>query len=140
MRYILGLVPSKQCMIAYIQATQTAFSSINDGYLLAENSSIPHVTICAFQCNDEEKISKIWKDVQSWNVETCPIHMLGVQLKKGEIPSYHYSVGLSVKRNVELLYLSPVIEQLISMPLEPFRLVLAKSDDIGQCIEILFEM
>lgn len=104
MRYILALMPSKQYLLACIQAAQQVFSPINDGYLLTENKSIPHVTVCAFQC-DESKIQEIWLHVQQWQISNCPLHMTGLMLKKGKTPTHHYSVGLSVARDPQLLHL-----------------------------------
>jgi len=181
MRYLFALIPSKQFMLAYIQAAQQIFAPINDGYLLQEGNSTPHVTLCAFQCEDEQKIMDIWKEVKSWQINKCAVRMVGLMLKKGKVPPYHYSVGLSVARDpalldlhqlaVDLLHshgiscLNPIqhvyqphltlagiswepnvsvvlpflIDDLISMPIDSFRIVLAKGDDIGQYLETICE-
>jgi hypothetical protein len=156
------------------------FAPLSDGYLLNEENSLPHITICAFRCEDKE-LDPIWNDLQSLDIKICPIRILGLQLKKGSIPQYHYSVGLSVARDLPILYLhqqivkllhswkieclnpcmdlyqphltlagiswlpdesivlSPTINDLISMSTAPFHLALAKGDDIGQCLQILYE-
>lgn len=44
-RYILALVPPKHHALAYIKTAQQAFASLNDGYLLNNDTSLPHVTI-----------------------------------------------------------------------------------------------
>src|SRR5579872_6614677 len=105
MRYILALIPCKQHMLAYIQAAQQTFAPINDGYLLTEGNSMPHVTICAFQCDDKQKLSEIWNSVQNWHIDNCCVHVVGIMLKKGKIPAHHYSVGLSVARDPSILQL-----------------------------------
>ena len=182
MRYILSLIPSKQNILAYTQAAQQIFAPINDGYLLSEGVSLPHVTLCSFHCDDEEKVATIWSDIRSWHIDNCAIRMTGLMLKKGKTPPYHYSVGLSVARDPSILHLHhlsvdllsshgieclnpsdglhqphltlagihwfpfesvvlpSLIDDLISMPTAPFRLVLARGDDIGQYLETLFEL
>ncbi|MGC1878159.1 MAG: hypothetical protein WA347_07745 [Rhabdochlamydiaceae bacterium] len=112
MRYILALIPSKQHILTYIQAAQQSFAPINDGYLLADNKSIPHVTICSFQC-DEHKVAEIWSHVESWQINNCPIRAIGLMLKKGKAPQYHYSVGLSVARDSQLLHLHYLASDLL---------------------------
>lgn len=181
MRYILALMPSKQHVLAYVQAAQNMFAPMTDGYLLNEENSLPHVTICAFSCEDKE-LDALWNDLHSADIGICPVRMLALQLKKGQVPQYHYSVGLTVARDPPLLQLhqhivnvlrsrqieclnpcmelyqphltlagiawmpdesvvlSPAIDDLISMSIPPFRLVLAKGDDIGQCLQILYEL
>ena len=52
MRFILALLPQDEQKKAYIKAAQMAFSSLSDGYLLAEGESLPHITLCSFLCED----------------------------------------------------------------------------------------
>ena len=68
MRYILALVPPKQQQLTYIQTAERAFALINDGYLLT-NKSVPHVTLSAFQC-EEEKIPEIWQGIKAWEISS----------------------------------------------------------------------
>lgn len=103
MRYILALVPPKQYQSAYIQAAQF-FSPINDGYLLNDKRSMPHVTLCSFQCDEERKLQEIDSNMQNWPRD-CPIRLLGLLFKKGKTPANHYSVSLSVARDPSILKL-----------------------------------
>jgi hypothetical protein len=52
MRYILALLPPDQQKMAFIQAAQAAFLRTCDGYLLKDGMSLPHITLCSFQCDD----------------------------------------------------------------------------------------
>lgn len=181
MRYILALMPAKQYMLPFIQAARSMFGSINDGYLLNEENSLPHITICAFVCDDAEKIKKLCEDVRNCKFQPCAVRMLGLTLKKGKNPPYHYSVGLQVARDEPILQLHykmrdllmknnivPVnpsmehylphitlagiawrpstnvildtkIDDLLSLPIEEFRLTLGRSDEIGQYLETVCE-
>ena len=114
MRYILALIPPKQHFLAYIQAAQNMFSPITDGYLLNEQDSFPHITICAFHCEDRD-LDVIWSDLQSSEINICPIRILGLQLKKGNVPLHHYSVGLSVARDLPILQLHEQIVKLLQL-------------------------
>lgn len=104
MRYILALIPPKEQRFLYIKAAQQVFSSITDGYLLADGISMPHITIGSFQC-DDSKIAEICDDVQKWKINNCAIRFIGLLLKKGKIPANHYSIGLSVARDATILQL-----------------------------------
>lgn len=104
MRYLIALIPPKSLTLTYIQAAQIAFGPINDGYLLEENKSFPHITLCAFQC-EETKLAALWQELQTYNITICPVRMMGLHLKKGKIPLYHYSVGITIARDRELLHL-----------------------------------
>jgi 2'-5' RNA ligase len=166
-RYILALVPSKKCALSFIQVAQSMFTPLNDGYLLNEENSLPHITVCAFECDESEKIEKLCEDLQNCKIDTCPVRILGLMLKKGKHPPYHYSVNLSIARDDPILQLhykirsiliahqiTPVnpsmelyqphlldstIDDLISMPIEDFHLTLGRSDAIGQYLQILYE-
>jgi 2'-5' RNA ligase len=104
MRYILALLPSDQQKRAYIQAAQTVFSSICDGYMISEGMSLPHITLCSFQCADE-KLAEVYTQVEHWKINSCPIRFMGLMLKKGKIPPHHYSINLSVARDPAILHL-----------------------------------
>jgi len=178
MRYILALVPPEQQKRAYVQAAQTAFSSICDGYMLSEEKSLPHITLCSFQC-DDEKLTQIYRGIEKWKINSCSMRVMGLMLKKGKVPPHHYSVSLSIAREPAILHLhyqtlhllndfnitplnpnedlyfphltlagirfadsvslTPIIDDLISMPVDPFRLVLGRGDDIGQYLETLHQ-
>lgn len=180
MRYILALLPSEQQKTAYIQAAQTVFSPICDGYMLSVGMSLPHITLCSFQC-DDEKLTEICRCVEKWKINSCPIRVMGLMLKKGKVPPHHYSVSLSIARDPAILHLhhltahllsdfninplnpsndlyfphltlagirfaptesvslTSVIDELISLPVDPFHLVLGRGDDIGQYLETLQE-
>lgn len=112
-RYILALVPSKKCALSFIQAAQSMFIPLNDGYLLNEENSLPHITVCAFECDESEKIEKLCEDLQNCKIDTCPIRILGLMLKKGKYPPYHYSVNLSIARDDPILQLHYKIRSLL---------------------------
>lgn len=105
MRYLLALVPSAQHRLPYIQTAQLAFAAKSNGYLLSENVSTPHITVCSFSCSDDSKLTEIWASAQDWHIESCPVRMLGLLLKKGKLPPNHYSVSLSVARDPPILNL-----------------------------------
>lgn len=180
MRYILALIPPETHRLAYIQTAKQAFASRNDGYLLRDGISMPHITICSFQC-DESKITELLREMQNWSVDSCVVRIMGILFKKGKTPANHYSVGLSIARDPsivhlhqsamillqnyaitplnpnqdlyqphltlagicwprhEIITLTSILDDLISMPVEPFQLVLGRGDDIGQYLETLFE-
>lgn len=181
MRFVLALLPSKKCMLPFIQVAQSIFAPLNDGYLLNEENSLPHITICAFECDDLEKIEKLCEELRNSEIGPCRVRILGLMLKKGKNPPYHYSVGLSIARDDPILQLHykirsllmanqivPVnpsmelyqphltlagiawtpstnvileskIDDLVSMPTEEFHLVLGKSDEIGQFLQVVYE-
>ncbi len=112
-RYILALVPQKKSMLPFIQVAQSMFIPLNDGYLLNQENSLPHITICAFECDDSEKIEKLCEDLRNCKVDPCPIRILGLMLKKGKNPPYHYSVGLSIARDDPILQLHDKIRSLL---------------------------
>lgn len=180
MRYILALIPPEKHGAAYIQAAQKVFAPISDGYLLMDGVSLPHVTICSFQC-DESKISKLYREIQTWGIESCVVRIMGLFFKKGKTPAHHYSISLSIARDPSILHLhqlalallrsyaitplnpsqdlyqphltlagihwlpseiitlNAILDDLISLPAEPFHLVIGKGDDIGQYLETLFK-
>lgn len=105
MRYILGLLPNDQESEAYIIAAQEAFKTKTNGYLLTKEKSLPHVTLCSFLSDDEDLLSRIWKEALSWKITHCPVSVLGIMHKKGKIPPHHYSVGLCVARHPPLMHL-----------------------------------
>ncbi len=110
MRYLFALLPKKQSMLPFIQVAQSLFVPLNDGYLLNEENSLPHITICAFECDDPSKIDKL---VKNCKVDKCPIRILGLMLKKGKKPPYHYSVGLSIARDDPIVQLHYKIRSLL---------------------------
>lgn len=112
-RYILALVPSKKCALSFIQAAQSMFAPLNDGYLLNDENSLPHITICAFECDEPEKIEKLYEDLRNCKIEPCPVKILGLMLKKGKHPLHHYSVGLSIARDDPILQLHYKIRSLL---------------------------
>ena len=117
MRYILALIPEEQNRLAYLEAAQV-FAGICDGYLLGENS-IPHVTLCSFACDDPQIL------FQPWQAITCPIRPLGLHLKKGQTPPNHYSLGITIARDIPLLdlhnHVIAILEGFKITPLNPSR-------------------
>ncbi len=102
MRYILALIPSQPEM--YIQAAETVFGGLTDGYLLSQEGSYPHITLASFS-SEEEELREIWNEISEVQSLTCPVKFLGLHLKKGSVPPFHYSVGLSVARELPILRL-----------------------------------
>lgn len=180
-RYLLALVPVRQERGPFIEVAQSLFGSMTDGYLLNETNSLPHVTLCAFETQDGEKIKAVRETLQNLDQNSISISLTGLHLKRGLKPAYHYSIGLSVAREPQLielhyillsvlkyfeltplnpskdfyqphltlagiawkpelsLVLDSQIDKLLTLPLQKFRLTLAKSDAIGQYLETLFE-
>lgn len=89
------------------------FAPLNDGYLLNEENSLPHITICAFESDESEKIEKLCEDLRNYKVDRCPVRILGLLLKKGKNPPHHYSVGLSIARDDPILQLHYKIRSLL---------------------------
>jgi 2'-5' RNA ligase len=112
MRYILALLPSDQQKMAFIRAAQAAFSQICDGYLLKDGMSLPHITLCSFQC-DDRKLNEICKSVEKWQTYSCPVRTMGLMFKKGKVPPYHYSVSLSIACESPILNLHHVTLKLL---------------------------
>ncbi len=120
---MLALLPSKKCALPFIQVAQSIFAPLNDGYLLNEDNSLPHITVCAFECDDSKKIEKLCEDLRDCKVDPCSIRILGLMLKKGKNPPYHYSINLSIAREEPILQLHYKIRSLLIenqiMPINP---------------------
>ena len=76
MRYLFALVPPEKERSPFIQVSQNLFGSLHDGYLLSEENSLPHITICAFLCEDFEKIEKLREDLRRSPIDPCPVRIL----------------------------------------------------------------
>jgi 2'-5' RNA ligase len=121
MRTLLALLPDERDQQAFVEVAQ-AFTPICDGYLLSA-SSHPHVTLTSFPSGYD--VEAIWAAVQNWTVKSCQIRMLGLLLKKGQIPPQHYSVGITIARDTPLLALHHQAVALLAehgiAPLNPHR-------------------
>lgn len=103
MRYILALTPSKERGSFYVQTAQQLFSELSDGYLLS-NQSLPHITICQFECNSVEEINFIHSEIKLWKVSPSLIRFVGMSFIKGVgVYESSYWAELSVARDQELL-------------------------------------
>ena len=103
MRFILALIPKKQAMTLYIHAAQMLFSPVHEGYLLSENS-LPHITICHFECQHEKEAKTIWEDIEMLNLPSFLPIFTGISFIKGTgLHQAHYWAELSVARDKQIM-------------------------------------
>ncbi len=103
MRFILALIPPKQTISAYLHAAQMLFSPVHDGYLLSENS-LPHITVCQFECDSENEAQIIWKQIETLNLRPFSPRFTGLSFVKGVgVHQEYYWAELSIARDEEIM-------------------------------------
>lgn len=103
MSYMIALIPPPAMIQMYTRVAQKLFSSISDNYLLSEHSS-PHITVCQFECAQQQIAQAIWSEVTSQATHTLPIRFRGVSFIKGlEAHQGFYWAELAVARDEELM-------------------------------------
>ncbi len=113
MRFILALIPPKETVAAFIQAAQMLFASDNDGYLLSE-TSLPHVTVCQFECDSEQEARAIWQRVDSLNIQPIPLRFTGVSFVKGTgLHKEAYWTELSIARNENVMRIHRIASEIV---------------------------
>ena len=116
MRFILALIPPKQTISVYLHAAQMLFSPVHDGYLLSDNS-LPHITVCQFECDNENDVQVIWKQIEKLNIRPFSPRFTGLSFIKPFSPRFtglsfikgvgvheeYYWAELSVARDQEMM-------------------------------------
>lgn len=103
MPYMIVLIPPQDIVRICIHEAQKMFLSMSDGYLLAEHS-LPHITVCQFECDREEVAQATWKEIASQTMDSFPVRLRGVSFIKGiEAHREFYWAELAVARDEELM-------------------------------------
>ncbi len=104
MSYMIILEPSKEAAKKYIQVSQSLFSKQNYGYLL-KDGGIPHVTICQFECKEEET-SVILENIKKKYPIPFSIHFSSLSLVKSTIDNngYYWAELTSFEKELFKLY------------------------------------
>ncbi len=101
--YMIALIPPQDMIMTCIQAAQKLFSSVSDDYLLSEHS-LPHITVCQFECEQKQIAQAVWNEVSSQTTPSLPIRLKGVSFIKGlEAHRGFYWAELAVARDEELM-------------------------------------
>ncbi|OGN63359.1 MAG: hypothetical protein A3E80_02885 [Chlamydiae bacterium RIFCSPHIGHO2_12_FULL_49_9] len=81
--YTISLVLPQKTAIPYIRAAQGLFSSTSDSYLLSEHS-LPHITVCQFECDQGQIAHAIWKEFAKQTDDlSISVRFTGVSFTKG---------------------------------------------------------
>lgn len=102
--YMIALIPPQDMIMTCTQAAQKLFSSVSDDYLLSEHS-LPHITVCQFECEQKQIAQAVWKEVASQiTTHSVPVQLRGISFIKGlEAHRGFYWAELAVARDEELM-------------------------------------
>ncbi|EKE08623.1 MAG: hypothetical protein ACD_17C00078G0008 [uncultured bacterium] len=99
---MIALISPLKIRKKYIQAAQRLFSSGSDQCLLSAHS-LPHITLCQFDCEQEEA-SAIAKELEELKMNSYLVRFTGFAFIQGlEVHKDFYWAELSVAREREIM-------------------------------------